>query len=1013
MTNILALMFVFASVFLLTYVISIDPIAILQPTTEDGANFGYAMDQTDDWLFVSANLEHNNEGRVYIYPRLEDGLCGSLHTTLSPPEGSIPSASNGIQFGTSVAGDNTWLCVGARYQSFEADSQGAAHFYRYDDTSDTWSHTQTTTIDTANTYFGYIVTMSWDYAVISGYKAPAGGFWVMPLSADGDSWDDPILVKYSYSTGISLYSDGSHMVLGAPYAKSGSVSNIGCSYAFSMEEDNWWKSFPSKMKGDLQRYSDYGYQSYVDAKSRMMVVTEPYYDSSSRTDCGRVYLYTLHGTNSWKSLATLSNPSTSYNDRFGYRAAVAGEVGFVSYTDNYDHVVAVTIFSDLTGKWSSSPTTTRLNNAYAPDTTFGISLQVHTSDDSRQYSLFVGASGSPVIDQDTGDVSGTGVGAVFIYQEPFVEIEVSGLDISILKFIQTDYELTFQICNETGVIDLNFEHILTAGFDGDLDYNLITYNSDDAVYTLSVTTPPVNGTHTLNIAYHGRNVYTEEFSIDQVASAITSYFDAPYHIHTSEDIEVKAYFEDTTGLPVLSGVSLNGTMDNGIQVFSYFLTSSDGYYTVTIPAITTEGVLTFDVAAGSLVLSRSSEITSINVIDFYGANVYLPKKNMAVFSPSLSASYISPKSSVRHQLELRDLSGDIVTNALHVTYKWEEYGHEYLTVWTNGIYWDGSLTTSRSFQDGGHIIFGMYVNNQLVHEEGFMIDRTIYGHSRLSLTVFTSPLSSVPHARAGLEMRSYGSTNNLALQCFDYPAYGKMAAGFDSDRSELGYYYTDPECHVYFNATIPALSDDLVPTTHTYTVMDEVSSEYYLGQIAITPALPTLVISNSFDMNETVQGGFGSVTLSIWDANTTLGICSDDISPYLSVSWDVDTGIIIDVEEIQFDSSDNTYSILVTAPDVLGARSFSVYLDGVLLGSTEIDVVRDSLFYIALGGAGILVLAIILIIVVRHYKKKKAAAKKELKDAERPEVIPDVVDEVVVVAEDISATADAVSDPAV
>ena len=137
-----------------------EQVSILLADTENSLNFGVSVSISDEYAIVGANRE-NEEGSVYIYKKESENWV--FNSKLKPDY----SVENG-NFGTSVSISNNYLVVGCGTYSNPSA-------YIFFNNEGVWTQEKKYK-DNDNSYFGKVVSIYNDYAIIATHESDHAGY---------------------------------------------------------------------------------------------------------------------------------------------------------------------------------------------------------------------------------------------------------------------------------------------------------------------------------------------------------------------------------------------------------------------------------------------------------------------------------------------------------------------------------------------------------------------------------------------------------------------------------------------------------------------------------------------------------------------------------------------------------------------------------------------------------------------------------------------------------------------
>ncbi|MCF8307023.1 MAG: IPT/TIG domain-containing protein [Ignavibacteriales bacterium] len=140
---------------------------------QSGDNLGTSVSISGDYAIASAVYEDaagTDAGASYIFKRNENGVWSEVSKI------TASDAQAGDEFGTSVSISGDYAIVGVYKEDAGGNDAGAAYIYKQGENG-VWSEVNKLTASDAqpNSFFGYSVSVSGDYALVGAQWADAGG----------------------------------------------------------------------------------------------------------------------------------------------------------------------------------------------------------------------------------------------------------------------------------------------------------------------------------------------------------------------------------------------------------------------------------------------------------------------------------------------------------------------------------------------------------------------------------------------------------------------------------------------------------------------------------------------------------------------------------------------------------------------------------------------------------------------------------------------------------------------
>ena len=310
-------------------------------TASDGAfrdHFGGSVAVDGDTVVVGALWDDDNgsdSGSAYVFTKPADGwtTTSSFAAKLTPSDGAADD-----WFGGSVAVDGDTVVVGAHRD----DGSGSAYVFikPADGWTTTTSFTAKLTASdgAGGDRFGVSVAVDGD-TVVAGASgdgdkgSKSGSAYVFTKPADGWTTTSTFAAKLTASDGAAedyfgwvVAVDEDTAVVGA-YGDDANGDESGSAYVFTKPADGWTttSSFAAKLKApDGAAEDHFGWVVAVDGD---MVVVGAYTDHDNGSDSGSAYLFTKPATG-WTSTSTAAKLTASdgaADDWFGASVAVDGD----------------------------------------------------------------------------------------------------------------------------------------------------------------------------------------------------------------------------------------------------------------------------------------------------------------------------------------------------------------------------------------------------------------------------------------------------------------------------------------------------------------------------------------------------------------------------------------------------------------------------------------------------------------------------------------------------------------
>jgi len=317
---------------------------------DEGRLFSYsglkAWDSGGRNLNASLDLSENTiiwtiDDREAEYPVYIDPLV-SRYKILNASDGSPDS-----NFGFSVAISGDYAIIGAPYADPDGlSSAGEAYiFYRNQGGDNNWGQIAVLNASerSIDSFFGYSVSISGDYAVSGAYAADPGGLSsagqvnVFYRNQGGDNnWGEIATLNASDKSpnsqfGYSVTISGDEIIAGARYADPGGVSNAGQAYIFSRNHggaDNWGE-VAILNASDKSGGSSLGYSVSISGDNA--IVGAPLANPGGIGSVGQAYIFSRNrgGADNWGEVAILNASDKSDSSQFGFSISISGDNAIV------------------------------------------------------------------------------------------------------------------------------------------------------------------------------------------------------------------------------------------------------------------------------------------------------------------------------------------------------------------------------------------------------------------------------------------------------------------------------------------------------------------------------------------------------------------------------------------------------------------------------------------------------------------------------------------------------------
>ncbi|QDV18654.1 Calx-beta domain protein [Gimesia panareensis] len=377
-------------------------------SVSNGDHFGNEMAVDGEFMIVGAldsDLAGDDSGAAYIY-RLNNHGTSDYETddtweyfaTLTAFD-----ASDGDQFGSSVAIDGDTIVIGAYADNDSGSDSGSVYVYRWDTVNWTFEEKLTASDGQSGDHFGNSVAIEGDLLIVganfrdandSEFTQDAGAVYV--FNRTGTAWSESqILVasnrdisdQFGWSVDIE---DQTVFISSIKGDAPGSHQNTGAVYLFQYANETWVENTVLTAP-DGAPYDLFGYDIDVDGDHLGVI-------STGTTEYkGTAYLFEKTGDN-WNFQQKITPPATTENDHSAISVALSGNrivIGSILSDGETTDTGAAFVYELVAGTWLERQTLSSEDGQTGDNFGYAVALT-----DSR---IFVSA---PLKDE-TGSDSGT------------------------------------------------------------------------------------------------------------------------------------------------------------------------------------------------------------------------------------------------------------------------------------------------------------------------------------------------------------------------------------------------------------------------------------------------------------------------------------------------------------------------------------------------------------------------------------------------------------------------------
>ncbi len=375
------------------------------PASRD--QFGRSVAAVGDYVVVGAPEEDAavvDAGAVYVFDVTSPAPTESIAVLHNP----TPERDD--EFGCSVAAAGTQVVVGAWKDNTGARNAGIAYVYDLDSATPTTPLVTLTNPEPGvNDCFGYAVAMAGSIVVVGAYsddwgEGAAGSAYVYDLVSATPA--TPIATLHNPtpasrdSFGKSVAVAGDIVAVAAHYDDT-MASNAGAVYVYDLGS-----ATPTTPTATLTKpsASSSDYFGYSVAATDDYVVVGVRGDDTSVSNAGAAYLYDLASPTPTVAVAILNNPNPASSDYFGHSVAISGAYVVVGEAgdDTGSSAAGTAHVYELASAASDTPVATLRNPTPTKDDQFGHTVAVSGT------MVVVGAPWEDAQNVDQGEVTTTG-----------------------------------------------------------------------------------------------------------------------------------------------------------------------------------------------------------------------------------------------------------------------------------------------------------------------------------------------------------------------------------------------------------------------------------------------------------------------------------------------------------------------------------------------------------------------------------------------------------------------------
>eukprot|EP00188_Purpureofilum_apyrenoidigerum_P003080 Plantae.Rhodophyta-Purpureofilum_apyrenoidigerum.ctg3132.p1 GENE.Plantae.Rhodophyta-Purpureofilum_apyrenoidigerum.ctg3132~~Plantae.Rhodophyta-Purpureofilum_apyrenoidigerum.ctg3132.p1 ORF type:complete len:555 (+),score=62.75 Plantae.Rhodophyta-Purpureofilum_apyrenoidigerum.ctg3132:1432-3096(+) len=356
---------------------------IVPESTPERAFFGSYVQMSEDTMVVSGYGEDGFSGGVRVY-----NLVQGTWQFLQALKWSAPR--NGDHFGWEAAVNGNRIIVGAAYSTTDGVKSGKGFIFERPSRADLFREVAVlqSPEQADGNNFGYSVYLDETDVLVGaeqGLTSKTAEFAAGAVHVYRDTNSSWTLVQtlrgetFHAEFGDDIKRGGEYMLVGAPRAVvSGTNLTCGGAYIFKRDDAGEWTQLQKlSPDGPCERSDHFGTSGAIDPDGTTIVVGADRGPGPVSTSQGAVYIYQLQD-GVFQFVQSLSPTDGRYNDRFGYRMAVVGDLMLVSAwaTDDVaEDSGSYYVLRRTSSKWFISEK--EINPVSSPDSRYGLVLAMN------------------------------------------------------------------------------------------------------------------------------------------------------------------------------------------------------------------------------------------------------------------------------------------------------------------------------------------------------------------------------------------------------------------------------------------------------------------------------------------------------------------------------------------------------------------------------------------------------------------------------------------------------------
>ncbi len=380
-----------------------------------GDQYGYEVAISNNYAVVGSGGYSKNNPVVHVYKKNEGGINNwGLIKELSA-EGITAQD----EFGWAVSIDGDFIAVGAHKDEITENEQGVVYiFYKNEGGTDNWGQVAKISADdaTAEANFGFSIEINENLLIVSADTEllngdPKGTAYIFEKTTEEPgSWQQikklyPSNIDEILNFGYEVTISGDYAVVSSPFTAIGGEILVGSAYLYYRHEggDNNWGEVKEIIQPDAAPQDLFAFRCDINGEN---LIIGAFGNNENGINAGAAYIYNKNfgGDNNWgMAYKIIPNDIAEYN----------GVGSSVCITDNYAIVGA---FSTVNNNINSGSTYIYQNNG-TPDNWSEIQ-EIIPSDEGNgfKFGMSVAFDGTDIIISAYKDnENGEGSGSAYIY----------------------------------------------------------------------------------------------------------------------------------------------------------------------------------------------------------------------------------------------------------------------------------------------------------------------------------------------------------------------------------------------------------------------------------------------------------------------------------------------------------------------------------------------------------------------------------------------------------------------